>query len=150
MNDDSPRTALRTGLWLLAVSLPLGLTLEALHAWKVPVYLGSALRRELWTLAHAHGNLLGILCVAMAAIGPRLAGAADVRRRRERWLAAGACAMPLGFLLGGVLNSEGDPSLGIVLVPLGGVCVFVALVQAALAAGSGGGNAGDAGGRGGG
>lgn len=133
MNDDSPRTALRAGLWLLAVSLPLGLTLEALHAWKVPVYLGSALRRELWTLAHAHGNLLGILCLAMAAVAPRLAGGGDVRRR-ERWLAVGACTMPLGFFLGGVLNGEGDPSLGIVLVPLGGVCVFVALVQAALAA----------------
>jgi hypothetical protein len=38
--------------------------------------------------------------------------------------------MPLGFLLGGVLNSEGDPSLGILLVPAGGVLVFVALVQA--------------------
>ena len=38
------------GLCLLAVSLPLGLTLEALHAMKVQVYLGSALRRELWTL----------------------------------------------------------------------------------------------------
>jgi hypothetical protein len=32
------------------------------------------------------------------------------------------------------MNSEGDPSLGIVLVPIGGVFVFVALLRAALAA----------------
>lgn len=130
-----PRTALRAGLWLLAVSLPLGLTLEALHAWKVNVYLGSAMRRELWTLAHAHGNLLGILCLVMAAVAGQLDPDPARRQRRERWLAAGAWAMPLGFLLGGVLNREGDPSLGIVLVPLGGVLVFVALVQAAVAVG---------------
>ncbi len=135
MNEAPPRTALRAGLWLLAVSLPLGLTLEALHAWKVPVYLGSALRREMWTLAHAHGNLLGILCLAIAAVGKHLALDGARRRRLERWLAVGAWTMPLGFLLGGVGNREGDPSLGIVLVPIGGVVVFVALMQAALAAG---------------
>ena len=134
MNPPPPRTALRAGLWLLAVSLPLGLTLEALHAWKVNVYLGSAMRRELWTLAHAHGNLLGILCLAMAAVADKLGPDPVRRQRRERWLVAGAWAMPLGFLVGGVLNREGDPSFGIVLVPIGGVLVFVALVQAALAA----------------
>jgi hypothetical protein len=128
MNDSEPTPrSLRTGIWLLAVSLPLGLTLEALHAWKVQVYLGSALRRELWTLAHAHGNLLGILCLVFALLGPRLVAGAT-QRRVDTWLSLGAVLMPLGFLLGGVLNSEGDPSYGIVLVPFGGVCVFVALV----------------------
>jgi hypothetical protein len=138
MNDAPPPSPsvsplpLRTGLWLLAVSLPLGLTLEALHAMKVQVYLGSAMRRELWTLAHAHGNLLGILCLVFALLAPRFGDAAG-RARLERLLVAGAVAMPLGFLLGGVLNREGDPSLGILLVPLGGVLLFAALVLAALA-----------------
>jgi len=132
MNDDAtPSLSLRAGLWLLAVSLPLGLTLEALHAMKVQVYLGSTLRRELWTLAHAHGNLLGILCVVFGQFGVRL-GDAAARARIDRWLVGGAVAMPLGFLLGGVLNREGDPSAGILLVPAGGVAVFVALVQAAV------------------
>jgi hypothetical protein len=130
MNDTSPRVLLRTGLCLLAVFLPLGLTLEALHAMKVQVYLDSAVRREMWKLAHAHGTLLGILCLVVAALGPRLAPDVARRGRLERLLAVGAIAMPLGFLLGGVLNSEGDPSLGILLVPAGGLFVFAALVLA--------------------
>ena len=136
MNDDPTPSAcspllLRTGIWLLAVSLPLGLTLEALHAMKVQVYLGSALRRELWTLAHAHGNLLGILCLVFALLAPTLLAEPRARQRVERLLSLGAVLMPLGFLLGGVLSSESDPSFGIALVPIGGVLVFVALAIAA-------------------
>ncbi|MBP8300085.1 MAG: hypothetical protein KA020_06990 [Planctomycetes bacterium] len=127
MNERAPRIALVTGWLLLAFSLPLGLTLEALHAWKVPVYLGSALRRELWTLAHAHGNLLGILCLVFAALGARVGGTDAQRARLARWLAIGAVLMPLGFLLGGVMNREGDPSYGIVLVPAGAVILMIAL-----------------------
>jgi hypothetical protein len=40
--------------------------------------------------------------------------------------------MPLGFFLGGVLNTEGDPSLGIVLVPVGAALLLVALARSAL------------------
>ena len=68
MNDDATRKTLIVGWALLALFVPLGLTLEALHALKLPVYLDSAMRREMWTLAHAHGNLLGILCVAFVAV----------------------------------------------------------------------------------
>jgi hypothetical protein len=131
--DDATRAPLLFGLLLLAVSLPLGMTLEALHALKVPVYLGSHLRRELWTLAHAHGNLLALLCLTYAALAPSWIDA-EPRRRIGRLLCIGAAAMPLGFFLGGVLNTEGDPSLGILLVPAGGVCLLAALVLAFLAA----------------
>jgi hypothetical protein len=134
MNDPGPRIALITGWLLLAFCLPLGLTLEALHAWKVPVYLGSELRRELWTLAHAHGNLLGILCLVYAALGERIGGDAALRARRAKWLAIGAVLMPLGFLLGGVMNREGDPSFAIVLVPVGAAFLLIALFGAARAA----------------
>lgn len=133
MNDPATRKSLIAGWVLLSIFLPLGLTLEALHALKVPVYLESPMRRELWTLAHAHGNLLGLLCLAFAAVGQR--GIPDARARASvsLWLRIGAVLMPLGFFLGGVLNHEGDPSLGILLVPLGGVFLLYALLRAGLA-----------------
>ncbi len=131
MKDRATRRALLTGWLLLAFSLPLGLTLEALHAMKVPVYLDSALRRELWTLAHAHGNLLGILCLVFAALGDRLGGEPLGRARLANLLSVGAVLMPLGFLFGGILNREGDPSPGILLVPLGGLVLLLALLGAA-------------------
>ena len=134
MKDPATRGALVTGWILLAVFLPLGMTLEALHALKLPVYLGSPLRREMWTLAHAHGNLLGILCLVFAALGERAIPELAARRTISIWLRAGALVMPLGFFLGGILNSEGDPSPGILLVPLGGLCLLYALLRAALIA----------------
>lgn len=130
--DPGARLAILTGFWLLAIALPLGITLEALHALKVPVYLHSTLRRELWTLAHAHGTLLGVLCLAYGGIAERWLPAAATRLRCARWLAVGASAMTVGFFAGGVLNFEGDPSPGILLVPLGALGLLVALVSALL------------------
>jgi hypothetical protein len=120
---------LALGLWLLLVSLPLGLTLEALHALKVQVYLGSALRRELWTLAHAHGNLLGILCLALSSVAVRAWPEVVLRRAVLRSLGIGAVLLPLGFFAGGVLNYEGDPSYGIVLVPVGAAFLLFGLLR---------------------
>ena len=119
------------GFFLLAVFVPMGLTLEALHAYKVPVYFGSSMRRELWTLAHAPGGILGILCLVYGSVGERWlsAGRRESIAKILRW---GAMLMPLGFFLGGVLNREGDPSLGILLVPVGGVLLLVALLRAGL------------------
>jgi hypothetical protein len=134
MNDPAARRALFHGWLLLAVFLPLGLTLEALHALKVQVYFGSILRRELWTLAHAHGTLLGILALAYAGIAERAIADAAPRQRISKLLVLGAWLMPLGFLLGGVLNSEGDPSLLILAVPMGAASLLVALVSACSAA----------------
>ena len=127
--DRHSKRLVALGFLLLGLVLPLGLTLEALHALKVPVYMESSMRREMWTLAHAHGNLLGILCLLLGANGERLLPERS-RGRVARWLALGAIAMPLGFLLGGVLNHEGDPSLFVLLVPVGGVSLMVAMVQA--------------------
>lgn len=133
MNEPRPlRSAVVTGWWLLAISLPLGLTLEALHAWKVELYLGSALRREMWRLAHAHGNLLALVLLAFAGLAPRWI-APPAHAGIARLLRAGAVAMPLGFFLGGIGNSEGDPSWGILLVPLGALALLVGLARCALA-----------------
>jgi len=127
-NPDVVR-ALRAGWCLLAVSLPLGVTLEALHGLKLRVYLESELRRELWRLAHAHGTLLGILLLVFAALAERHV-AATRRAAVARDLVRGSILLPLGFFLGGVLNGEGDPSAGIVLVPLGAIFLLAALVRA--------------------
>ena len=61
VTDSAIDKTLRTGWILLAVSLPLGVTLEALHGFKVQAYVSSEMRREMWRLAHAHGTLLGML-----------------------------------------------------------------------------------------
>lgn len=134
MKDPATEKALCWGWFLLAVFLPLGLTLESLHALKVPAYLGSSLRRELWTLAHAHGNLLGLVCLAFAALGQRSIPEDQARKSVSVWLRTGAVLMPAGFFLGGILNHEGDPSWGILLVPVGGLCLLYALVRAGLSA----------------
>jgi hypothetical protein len=122
----------RVGWLLLAIALPFGVTLEALHGFKVQAYLASDMRREMWRLAHAHGTLLGILCLVCGAIGEAWVPEA-IRPRVMTMIRWGSVLMPLGFFLGGILNSEGDPSLGIVLVPAGAVLLVVALARVALA-----------------
>ena len=68
------------------------------------------------------------------AVGQRIVSDTATRAAVSLWLRLGAVLMPLGFFLGGVLNHEGDPSLAILLVPLGGVILLYALVRAGLAA----------------
>jgi hypothetical protein len=136
MNGASLGGTLRTGWLLLAVSLPFGVTLEALHGFKVPSYLGSEMRRDMWRLAHAHGTMLGILCLVHAALAEKHV-AAPARRSVARLVAWGAILMPLGFFLGGILNSESDPSPGVLLVPVGAVLLAVALIRCAVGAPSG-------------
>jgi len=130
-SDPAIRKTLRTGWLLLAIALPFGVTLEALHGFKVQAYLTSEMRREMWRLAHAHGTLLGILCLVFAALADRYV-ADSIRPRVAAMIRWGAVLMPLGFFLGGVLNSEGDPSLGILIVPIGAVLLIWALVRVAV------------------
>ena len=129
--DRSIDATLRTGWILLAVSLPLGVTLEALHGFKVPAYVSSEMRREMWRLAHAHGTLLGIFCLVFTALADKHV-AAPARASIAKLVRWGAVLMPLGFFAGGILNSEGDPSLGVLVVPIGAVFLIVALVRCAL------------------
>jgi hypothetical protein len=130
--DPATRKTLRTGWLLLAISLPFGVMLEALHGFKVQAYLASEMRREMWRLAHAHGTLLGMLCLVSGALAGSFVPEA-IRPRVMAMIRWGAVMMPLGFFLGGVLNSEGDPSLGILLVPPGALLLVAALIRLALA-----------------
>jgi hypothetical protein len=72
------------------------------------------------------------LCLVFAALAERHIPK-KARHSVTLQLTAGALLMPLGFFLGGILNSEGDPSLGIVLVPVGAVLLVSALARSALA-----------------
>lgn len=122
--ESSARASLRYGWTALLLFVAGGLSLEFLHLIKAPWYLENHLRRELWVLAHAHGALLALFNLAYAAALANLPSAAGA----GRWLRWGAALVPAGFFLGGIGNAESDPSLAIVLTPIGALAVLVALV----------------------
>lgn len=128
------RALLRFGWTWLAIFLLGGLALEALHGIKAPWYLDNHLRRELWVLAHAHGALLALVTLAYAAAAAPLFADARKLARAGLLLRIGALLVPAGFFFGGIGNSETDPSLFILAVPVGALLVLHALASAALQA----------------
>lgn len=126
--DAATATCVAAGWTLVAASLAGGILLESFHLVKLPFYLDVRLRRDLWTLAHAHGTLLGAVAVLFGLSAGRLLPDAATRARAARMVTWGAVLVPLGFLGGGIANAEGDPSLAIVLVPVGGLLALAGLV----------------------
>ena len=127
---DYARRHLRIGWWSLFAFAVFGLVLESLHAIKLRVYLdvSNETRRLMWTLAHAHGTLLGLVHVVFgvairAGVGPPTH---QLRRLSPLLIAAGVL-VPAGFFLGGVVFYGGDPGLGIVLVPIGAAALLLAV-----------------------
>lgn len=136
------------GWWTVCVFVLLGILLEGLHAFKADylVNVENETRRSMWTLAHAHGALLGLINVGMAYAVGRVSGWLP----RSRMLASGSLLaatvmIPGGFFLGGLTIYSGDPGPGIFLVPPGGFLLVYALFLMARAAGSSGGLASDSG-----
>ena len=114
----------------LLVFLSLGALLETLHGFKIGFYLdpGHKLRRELWTLAHAHGTLLALVNVGFAVGLVHFGEWTEARLKLASFFLLDAILLiPGGFLLGGLTHSEGDPSLGILLVPVGAILLFIAV-----------------------
>jgi hypothetical protein len=140
LNDPTvlTRAHLRFGWWMLLIFLTVGLVLEALHGFKVGAYLNvsSETRRLMWTLAHAHGTLLALVNIGFA-LTVRLLPEWAARERgiASVCLRGATLLMPIGFFLGGVFVYSGDPGLGIVLVPIGGLMLFVAVFLTACGAG---------------
>src|SRR5437879_13127140 len=100
----------------LLIFLSVGGFLESLHGFKIGFYLdpGHKLRRELWTLAHAHGTLLGLLHVGFAAGLVHFGRWTALRLKLASFFLIDAIVfIPLGFFLGGTTHSEGDPSLAV-------------------------------------
>jgi hypothetical protein len=117
------------------VFLTAGLVLESLHGFKVGAYLkvSNETRRLMWTLAHAHGTLLGLVNLAFASTLRGVPSWADSRKRFASSALLGATVlMPAGFFLGGVFIYAGDPGLGILLVPIGGILLFIAVFMTGL------------------
>ena len=80
----------------------------------------------MWTLAHAHGALLALVQVAFAAGALSIGHWTPARLKVASVLLLDAALLiPLGFFLGGIGHGEGDPSVGILLVPIGALALFV-------------------------
>ena len=127
------RFHLRFGWWSLLLFAGLGLGLEAMHGFKVGWYLDVAheTRRLMFRLAHAHGTLLALVHVALAATLAHLGdGGAALPRSAQvgsRALCVGSLLLPLGFALGGFGAVGGDPGVGIGLVPIGALALLTAV-----------------------
>lgn len=123
----------RIGWSALLVFLALGLVLETLHGFKIGFYPDGSneVRRHLWTLAPAHGALLGLVHLGLAAtMNASPARAIGSLRVASAALGMAMVLRPDGFLLGGGVIHGGGPGLGIVLVPVGGLCPAVAFAAA--------------------
>src|SRR4051812_7818506 len=110
------------GWCALLVFLSMGAFLECLHTFKISLYLepSNRLRREMWTLCHAHGTLFALIQIAFA-VGLTQFGCWTVGRVKlaSFFLLDALLLVPLGFFLGGSAPTGSDPWLGILLVPLG-------------------------------
>lgn len=120
---------LRFGWWSLLVFLMLGVVLEAMHGFKIGWYLDvdNEVRRLTFTLAHAHGAILGLLHIALAATIhlSRSKGWAIIFA--SRGLVIASVLIPLGFFLGGFGIEGGDPGVGVVFVPIGALALFASV-----------------------
>lgn len=123
----------RWGWWSIAVFGLAGLVLETLHGFKVGAYLDASneTRRLLWTLAHAHGTLLGLVHIGLAAT-VRSGSADPVKLGTASTALVGASVLlPGGFFLGGIQFYAGDPGVGVALVPVGAALLIYAAVVVA-------------------
>ena len=113
-------------VWLLLFAT-LGLVLEGLHGLKAGLYLdvGMETRRLMWTLAHTHGTLIGIVHLAFAMTLGRIDRLDSLGVASHALVAAGVL-LPIGFFLGGVVTYGSDPGLGVLLVPIGALSLIVA------------------------
>ena len=124
---------LRFGWWALLVFLSLGGALETLHGFKIRWYLDvdNEVRRLMFTLAHAHATLLALVNIA-AGLTARMVERFTLRPSVSFALIWAAILLPAGFFLGGIVIYDGDPGLGVWLVPIGAALLFYGIARIAL------------------
>ncbi len=124
---------LRFGWWSLLVFLSLGGVLETLHGFKIGWYVdvGNETRRLMFTLAHAHGTLLALVNI-VAGLSGRIVERFTLRSSVSFALIWAAILLPAGFFLGGIVTYDGDPGLGVWLVPVGAALLFYSIARIAL------------------
>ena len=113
--------------------LSLGGALETLHGFKIGWYVdvGNETRRLMFTLAHAHGTLLALINIA-AGLTARKMDRFELRPSVSFALIWAAILLPAGFFLGGIVIYDGDPGLGVWLVPVGAILLFYSVARIAL------------------
>src|SRR5258708_7635697 len=125
------RRHLRVGWWSFLLFATLGLGLESLQGFKVRAYVdvSNETRRLMWTLAHAHGALLGLVNV-LVALSIRVLPEVGVAHRRltSTALLAATVLIPGGFFLGGIAFYGGDPGLVVLSLPIGAALLLVAVL----------------------
>jgi hypothetical protein len=124
------RWHIRCGWWAVLGFAALGLVLETLHGFKVGAYLdvGNETRRLMWTLAHAHGTLIGLIHLGFGLSLSAVPALGEGRLRSiSRALTGALILLPGGFFLGGVRFYAGDPGIGVALVPVGATLLLAAL-----------------------
>jgi hypothetical protein len=123
--DRIARRHLFLGWTALLVYLIFGLFLEMLHGFKAGFYLdvGNETRRLMWRLAHAHGTLLALVNVAYGLTVKAVPEASD--RLASVCLSVALVLVPLGFFLGGIVTSGGDPGAMVFVVPPGAVALAI-------------------------
>src|SRR6266566_3975298 len=124
---------LRFGWWSLLVFLSLGGVLETLHGFKIGWYVdvGNETRRLMFTLVHAHGTLLALVNIA-AGLTARIVERFTLRPSVSFALIWAAILLPAGFFLGGIVIYDGDPGLGVWLVPVGAASLFYSIARIVL------------------
>ena len=113
--------------------LSLGGALETLHGFKIGWYVdvGNETRRLMFTLAHAHGTLLALINIAAGLTAGKV-DRFELRPSASFALIWAAILLPAGFFLGGIVIYDGDPGLGVWLVPMGAILLFYSVTRIAL------------------
>ena len=101
---------LQIGWWMLLGFVVFGALLEAMHGFKLDLYLNvdRATTRVLWTMTHASGAVLGLVHIAFSA-----SLFSQPSWRESHVAVASACLnsasilCPAAFLVAGVLGSPG-------------------------------------------